>query len=253
VKITIIAGMAAATLCGAFVCLPIVRGQNGPTAGRAVKSPAKSSPAAAAGSSAALKIACLDMGLIIREYRKMADKQQELKAINDLANAKISQINGEMAALAKPVQEGKIDRESEEYGAREKKLYQLDNARKACKATGERDMKLQSVKIMSAIYKDAQAALKLFSEQNGYTLVIQVDREAAKTQDYRMIQNVAGQLVIYHRSQDDITLRVLSYLNNQYETERAEAGIEETSSSDQSDDLPTRTIPASPNRKRTTP
>jgi Skp family chaperone for outer membrane proteins len=254
VKKTIIAGLAAATLCGAFVCLPIVRGQNGPTAGRAAKSQAKSSPGAAAGSSGTLKIACFDMGLILREYRKVADKRRETAAIAEVGNAKIRQLQGEGQALLKRVQDEKLEQDSDEFRAREKKAFQIENAIKACKAAAERDMKLQSVKIAAAIYEDVQAALKRFTEQNGYTLVIQIDREADQTQDYRMMQKVTGQLVIYHRNQEDITVAVLSHLNNRYEAERAEAGIDDGSSPDQSgDEQPKRTIPVSPNRKRATP
>ena len=254
-KRTIIAATAAAVLCGAFICLPSVRGQNGPTAGRAAKSQSKASPAAAPASSATLKIACLDMGLILRDYKKMADRKRELARMAEAGNAKIRQMQGEGQALVKHMQDEKIDQDSDEFSACAKKKFQLESSIKTCKATAERDMKLQSVKIAAAIYEDVQAALKLFCEQNGYTLVIQIDREADRTDDYRMVQRVIGQQIIYHRHQEDISVAVLTHLNKLYEAEHTDAGSDDSAASGHSDDqpTPTRTIPVSPNRKRTSP
>jgi Skp family chaperone for outer membrane proteins len=105
------------------------------------------------------------------------------------------------------------------------------------------------VKISVVVYQDLQAALKLFSEQNGYTLVVQIDREAAASDDYRLIQKTMGQQIFYYRSQEDITVAVLSYLNDRYEAERAEGGIEEEAAPISPGNEPTRSIPASPNKK----
>lgn len=246
VKKTIIAVTTATAMLAAFVCLPNVHGQNGPAAR------ANSSPKSAPQSSPALKIACIDFETILKEYKKVADKLQERNAIAEAGNAKIRQMQGEGQAVVKLLQDGKIDQDSDEFRAREKKAFQLENSIKACKATTERDIKLQTVKISVAVYADLQAALKLFSEQNGYTLVLQIDREAAHAEDYRLTQKALGQPIFYYRSHEDITVRVLSYLNRRYEAERKEAGLDESAAPVSPADQPTRTIPVSPNRKPAT-
>jgi Skp family chaperone for outer membrane proteins len=253
VKRTIIAITTVAALFGTFVCLPKVRGQNGTAPARAPNSSPRSTTQSSAGqSSQPLKIACIDFGMILKDYKKVADKRRKLNGIAEAGNAKIRQLQGEGQALAKPLQEGHVDQESDEFAARTKKLFHLENSIKACKAQADRDMKMESVKISAAVYQDMQAALKLFSEQNGYTLVLQIDREAAAADDYRLIQKIAGQQIFYYRSHDDITVAVLSHLNQEYEAERAKAGTDDPAAPASSVDEPTRSIPASPNRKRAT-
>ena len=160
-------------------------------------------------------------------------------------------MQGEGQALVKTLQEGKVDQESEEFQARQKRLFQLENSIKACKATADRDIKLQAVKLTAAVYDDVQAALKLFCEQNGYTLVLQIDREAAETQDYRMYQAALTQHIFYNSSHEDITAAVLNHLNRRYDAVRAEAGSSDSTPPVSRADEPTRSIPASPNRKPT--
>jgi Skp family chaperone for outer membrane proteins len=241
VKRTIFAITTIAILSGVLVCLPNVRGQNGGTARAPRSSPNNST--------SALKIAVLDFGMILKNYQKVADKRQEMKAAAETGNAKIRQMQGEGQALVKPLQEGSLDQESDEFREREKKLFQLENSIKATKATAERDMKLQSVKVSLAVYQDLQAALKLFCDQNGYTLVLKIDREAAQADDFRAVGNALGQTIVYHRAHEDITVAVLTYLNHCYETARAEAGADESPAPVSTGNEPTRTIPVSPNRK----
>ncbi len=255
-KKTLIAVMTAAALCGAFVWLPSVRGQNGPAAPRGTNAAtdshaqgahdrdAKHAPQA----SPPLKIALVDFQVVLRDYKKAADKVTEMKASLEAGNARIQQISGEMQAIAKSVQEAKIEQDSDEYRTSEKKLYQLDTSRKTYKASAERDMKIQGAKVSLTVYQDLQEALKLFCDKSGYTLVLQIDREIAAAKDYRMFQQTAAQPIIYHRSHDDITLAVISYLNHRYEAERGDEATEESTSGTLPAE-PTRSIPVSPNRK----
>jgi Skp family chaperone for outer membrane proteins len=187
--------------------------------------------------------------MILRDYKKVGEKRQDLTAIAEAGNAKIRQMQAEAQVILKPLQEGTIDQESDDFTARQKKLFQLENSIKTCKATSERDMKLQGVKIAVAVYEDLQSALKLFSEQNGYTLVLQIDREAAEAKDFRLLPKTIGQSIFYYRSREDITVAVLGYLNQRYETERAESGSDDSGAPVRPAVEPTRSIPASPNRK----
>ncbi len=245
---TTLAVASAASLLGAFVCLPHVRGQQGQPADRAGKTSQRPAAAAAA-APAGLKVACFDMNLILKEYHKMADRQHELDDIANEGNAKIAHYQKEYQAVTKSIQEDKIDKESDEYVALAKKAYQAQNSGKSAQAAKERNIKMQSLKITAAVYADVQAALKLFCEQNGYTLVLQVDREADTTTDYRMFQRPLAQPTFYYRKRDDITVAVLTYLNDQYDAERKAAGVERNTDAAAEDELPTRSIPASPNRK----
>ena len=245
VKKTIIVVITAAALTGAFVCLPNVRGQNGAAAERP-SGATKSSPPK---SSSASKIAVIDVRMVLREYKKSVDKLQEIKVLADAGNARIRQMQEEGQAVVKSLQDKTLDPESDEVRLRQKKAFQLESSIKTTKASAERDMELQSVKITLAVYQDLQAALKLFSDQNGYNLVLQIDREAADAKDYRIVSQSLGQRILFHRH-DDITAAVLSHLNHRYETEQAAA--DESTAPVASPKQANRTLPVSPNRKATT-
>ena len=89
VKKLVITLTLAAGLCGAFVWLPVVCGQNNPPAARAAKPVGPS------------RIAFVDMDQILRSYKKSADVRDEVKAFEDAANAKLGQMLNEGRELEK--------------------------------------------------------------------------------------------------------------------------------------------------------
>jgi hypothetical protein len=59
--------------------------------------------------------------------------------------------------------------------------------------------------------------VRQFAEQNGYTLVLKIDREFEASTSYKTIQQTLSQMVMRHSASDDITDAVINYLNKQYE------------------------------------
>jgi len=185
--------------------LPDVRGQSGNPAPRAVKPVPP------------MKIAVIDLGLILRQYKKSEDLMEDVKATAEAGNAKITQLVGQGKELAKPLEEGSLDQESPEFLERERKVLRLQTYLKTLKATTEREMKKQGARATLDVYQDIQAALARYCEQNGYTLVLNFDREASTAPESQVASRSLNQPIMFHQSRDDVTDAILGYLNHKYE------------------------------------
>jgi Skp family chaperone for outer membrane proteins len=189
---------------GAIVCLSDVRGQSGNAAQRTPRTVVP------------MKVAVIDLGTILRQYKKSEDLMEDVKAMAEAGNAKIKQLTGQGQELAKPLQEKSLEEDSPEYLERERKLLKLETYLKSLKSTTEREMKKQGARASLDVYEDLQEALHLYCEQNGYTLVLNFDREAASAPESQL-QRSLGQAILFHQTRDDITDAILGYLNHKYE------------------------------------
>jgi Skp family chaperone for outer membrane proteins len=199
----LIVGAVAGFTC-AIVCLSDVRGQSGNSAARTARQ------------AVPMRVAVIDLGVILRQYKKSEDLREDVKATADAGSAKIRQLAGQGQELAKPLQEKSLEEDSPEYLERERKLLKLETYLKSLKATTERELKKQGAQASLEVYEDLQEALHLYCEQNGYTLVLNFDREAASAPESQL-QRSLGQAILFHQTRDDITDAILGYLNHKYE------------------------------------
>jgi Skp family chaperone for outer membrane proteins len=205
VKKLLIILTAAAGVCGSVVWLPIACGQSGGTSAR----PPRPAPA--------LRIACLDMAEVLRQYKKSDDLLQDVKAQFDAGNSRIQQLVGQGRELEKTLQDGTLDKDSPEYAEREKKVIQLSVNVKNFKSVKEKELKAGQAKALLGIYRDVAEAAQRVAEQNGYSLVLRIDREAEAARSYQSITQTLNESVLRHDPRDDITEAVIARLNRQYD------------------------------------
>ncbi|MGE5191849.1 MAG: OmpH family outer membrane protein [Deltaproteobacteria bacterium] len=203
----------AAGLCSAFVWLPDACGQNGAPPSRAVR------PAGAS------RIALIDLGEVLRKYRKYEDVSQEAKAAREAAGVRYRQKVEHVQELGKELQEAKLERESPQYAEKEKKFYQLSAGIDTFRAVTEKELKQSEARILLAIYQEVTGAVQEIAEQNGYTLVLRFDREAVAARSYSTISQTVSQPVVRHDSRDDISDAVIAWLNKQYDAAGGAASL----------------------------
>jgi Skp family chaperone for outer membrane proteins len=201
----------AAGLCGAFVWLPVVCGQNNSPATRAAR-PAGPS-----------RIAFVDMRQILENYKKGADVLQTVKASEEDARAKLGQMLTEGQQLEKPLLDGTLVRDTPQYDERQEKVKQLAKRAQTAKIIAEQELKQQKARVMISVYRDVIDAVRQFAEQNRYDLVLQVDREAVAAKSYRMIEQTMAQAIICRDNRDDLTDEIVAWLNHQYTSADAAA------------------------------
>lgn len=198
-----------AGLAGAAFRMPSALGQNGAS---------RANPPAATS-----RVALLDLGLVFQRYKKLEDLQQTVKTAAEAAAAREQQMHGQGQDLEKSLRDGTLEQGSADYLEREKKVVQLMYSVKTFHKMTERNLKQQGAKAFVAAYEDVRMALAEFAQQNGYTLVLRVDREALDCKNYQTVQRSLSQDVVRQDSRDDITDAVVAYLNRQYDAAGSDA------------------------------
>ncbi len=201
----------AAGLCGAFVWLPDACGQNG-------------APAERARHVNASRIAYIDLGEVFKQYKKNTALAQEYRQVVSADSTQLEKMLGQGRELEKSLRDGTLDRESPEFFELEKKVRRAEANVNTFKAVKQRELKQQEIKVLLEVYRDVSEAVRQFAEQNGYSLVLKIDRDFEAAKDYKTIQQTLSQVVVRHSARDDITEAVINYLNKQYETTAGDIG-----------------------------
>ncbi len=168
-------------------------------------------PAATSGA----KVGLIDMAYVFKNYSKFEALREDLKAEMQRSDEKARAMAQNIRKLQeelKQFQDG-----SPEYVAREKQLTELTADFEAFRKTTQRDLLRKESQIYKTIYLEVADAVSKYAYHFNYSLIIRFDREgledAVNPQD--VLQKMQRQ-VVYHRSEDDITLSVLNYLNDRY-------------------------------------
>lgn len=192
-------------LCLAIVWLPDACGQEASPAARSAK-PANSS-----------RIAVVDIDLVLRQYARTAEITEQVKSAVENASAKDKEKYAKIQELGKGLKDAELDPESPEYRKEEKKITQLSAEFTTSRAITEKELKQREAKAVLSLYQDAREAVRVLAEENGYAVVLRINREAVAAKNYATVQQSTGQFVIRHDGRDDITDAVIAYLNHQYE------------------------------------
>ena len=194
----------AAGLCGAFVWLPDVCGQNSPPAARAARPVGPS------------RIAFVDLRQILRNYKKGADILQQVTTFGEESQAKINQMVTDGQQLEKPLLDGSLKHNTPEYEERQEKVKLHAKRAQTAKLIAERELKQQRARAMASVYRDVVEAVQQFAEQNRYDLVLQLDREAVEAKSYRFIEQTMTQTIFCRADRDDLTDEIIAWLNKHY-------------------------------------
>lgn len=190
---------------GALLWSPLAEGQNGRPAARA---PREAPP---------LKIAVIDVGVILGEYKKTEDLREELVSIDKSVGDKTKQLAEQGKELEKKL--AKLEQGTPEYLELEQKVQKAASDFNVFRVMQQKDLKHRAAEVQVEVYHDVALAAKKFAEKNDYTLVLQINREIALGRQHRDMNAVLAQPIVRHSPADDITDPILAYLNQQYEAQ----------------------------------
>jgi Skp family chaperone for outer membrane proteins len=203
VRIWLLVSIFSVAGCGLLAILPCASGQTA------------ASPVS--GARPALKIAVVDMGQVLQQYKQASYVRDEVKAAGEAKNAKLQEMVGKGQELIKSLKEAALDPDSTEFRERETKIFQIESYAKAYKSSAEKELQRENMKASLAVYNEIHEALRVFSQQNGFAAILRVDNEARSLTDPTSAGRVLSQDVIYYRARD-ITNPVVVYLNNKYDS-----------------------------------
>lgn len=195
---------AVAGLIGALGLLAAVPGQGKAAAARATQP------------SGPTRIAVVDMSYLFQNYEKLEDLRQSIKAAAEDAQAKAKGYIEKARTIEEQLKSGEFENGSTEFVERENKVIELSSRFEMFKATTQKDLKKKDAKILLTVYDDVRDAVALFAEQNGYSLVLQTNREITASEDKAKVAQKLGQPVFHNHRADDITDGVLAYLSQEY-------------------------------------
>jgi Skp family chaperone for outer membrane proteins len=161
------------------------------------------------------KVGLIDMAYVFQEYEKFKVLRQDLKAEIERSDTKAKQFMTQSQTLQAKLKEFKSG--SADYIKYEKLLLTLKAEFDGYRASAQRDLMRRESKIYKQVYMDVSAAVKEYCKHYDYTLVMRFNRKSVSESDAPndIVQGMNRQ-VVFFQTQDDITDRVLLYLNKNY-------------------------------------
>lgn len=202
-------------------CLTMSLGLCAAHAQQAGQGAAAGRAAAAEESTGPHKIGLIDMARVFKEYKKFEDLRDKLKAEYDAVQ---SGGQGKAQQMQKLQEEMKqFEQGSQEYTDREQQLVKMNAELQAFGRSAQRDLMRKESELFRDVYDDALAAVKLYAEYFNFTLVLRFDSSGFDSDDPQQVLETLNQQVVYHRNGDDITMKIIKYLNGQYESQQKAA------------------------------
>lgn len=168
------------------------------------------------------KVGLIDMAYLFTNYDKFKDMRDELKV----------EIEGKEAAIKADVEKIKTMAEqlktftagSDQALELEKRITSAQAKIEADKQTAKRELFRQESKIYQAVYTEVTDAVALYAKHYHYTLILRFTREEQVGDDPQKVMQALQRQVVYNEAEDDITKKVLDYLNREYRKIRPASG-----------------------------
>lgn len=163
------------------------------------------------------KIGLIDMAEVFKSYKKFEVLREGLKAEIAQSDQKAKQMAQQIKSLQGQLKQ--LEDGTSEYSRIEKQLLGLTSDIEAFRKGAQRDFMRKEAQIYKTVYLEVSDAVAKYADYYKYTLIIRFNRRGLESGDKpaEVIQKM-NQLVVNHRSEDDITDSVLDYLNRKYES-----------------------------------
>jgi Skp family chaperone for outer membrane proteins len=165
------------------------------------------------------KVGLIDMAFLFSKYEKFDVLRNDLKAEIETADASLKARLEKIKGLQAEMKD--LTPNSEEFIKREKQITDTAASAEGERKNLQRKFMREETKIYQQVYKETLDAVNKYAAIKGYTLIIRYSRdEAAEGDDPQKVMQSLQRQVVFNRPQDDITEKVLAYLNNTYKTAR---------------------------------
>lgn len=164
------------------------------------------------------RIALIDMGYVFKNYKKFEDLKKDVNDAAQMAQEKAKGYIQQAQALQEEMKSGTYAGDSPEYLDRERQIIQLSSKFETFKALSNKDLVQRNAQTHKAVYEDVVRIVNAVAERDGYTLVMQFNRDAQSGEDPQKVSQAMARQIVFSQSQDDISDIVLNYLNRKYES-----------------------------------
>lgn len=170
---------------------------------------------AAAPSAGPHRVGLVDMGYVFKNYKKFEALREDLKKEIEATDQKARQMAEEIKILQGQLKDYKEG--SPEFLQVEKTAAGKISSFEAFRKVAQRDFMRKESQIYKTIYLEATDVVQQAAGHFKYTLVLRFNRDGLEGVEnpQEVLQHMNSQ-VVYFNTEDDITERVLTYLNSRY-------------------------------------
>ncbi len=160
------------------------------------------------------KVGLIDMAHVFKNYKKFEALREELKEEIAASEDKAKAMQAELADMQKSMKA--FSEGSPEYTKAEQAIVKKAADFESFRRAASREFLKKESQIYLQVYNETSDAVKKYADYYKYTLVIRFNREELDTENPQNLLQGMNRQVVYHRSEDDITVSVLDYLNRKY-------------------------------------
>lgn len=163
------------------------------------------------------QVGLIDMAYVFKEYAKFKTMSESLKSEVEATDNEAKAMVTTLQQLQAQLTSGTIAEGSPDQAALEQKFVKTQTELETFKKMKQREFLRKEADIYKAVYLEVQDAVKLYADHYHFTLIMRFNRDTVEGADnpQEIIQSM-NRPVVFHRTQDDITEPILTYLNGQY-------------------------------------
>lgn len=160
------------------------------------------------------KIALIDMGRVFKEYKKIEVLKEDWKAEFQVNEENAKKMTVQIQQVVEQMKEFKPG--TTEFIKLEKQQTDMAAKLQAFKTTAQRELLRKEAELLKTVYLETMDVIEKFADRFGYTLVMRFNSETFEGEDMNKMQTVMNRVIVYHRTEDDLTDGVIKYLNRQF-------------------------------------
>ncbi len=177
-----------------------------------------------------LQVGVVDIRKVYESYERAKDFRNQIQEKKSEAQSKIQEISDKLNQIQEELND--LEPLSDLWKKRAKKFYQLKSERQMMQDLWKQDTKKLLSETSSEIYQNIREVIEEYGEENGYDLILKVNKSAIGSGEVSDInQQIATRSVLHFSDEMDLTDQISSILNEQYENENSQSGSESSDSS----------------------
>jgi outer membrane protein len=161
------------------------------------------------------KIGVIDMAFLFKNYKKFEALREDLKTEIEARDQEAKRKAENVKNLQEQMQTFKEG--SENYLELEKQIAGAVADFETFRKVAQRDFMRKESQLYKQVYLEVLDVVKKYAERFNYTLIVRCNRESmASVENPQQVLGRMNENVVYYRQRDDVTQRILDYLNGMY-------------------------------------
>ena len=167
------------------------------------------------------KIALIDMGRVFKEYKKIEVLKEDWKSEFQVNEDNAKKLTAQVQQVVEEMKTFKPG--TTEFIKLEKQQTDLAAKLGAFKQTAQRELLRKEAELLKTVYLETMDVVEKFADRFGYTLVMRFNSDMFEGEDMSKMQLVMNRVIVYHRTEDDLTDGVIKFLNRQFDNGQPKA------------------------------